>query len=443
MDSKNRYIDQQVDNMEIKSPCVFVVDITNANTDSSMLECINMFISSIYESLSSSRYGNIVEFGIIQSLGEGYNIVRDLALLTKGETAPTFSTNTTANSSVAALHEAIDMIYDRCQWYAHTKQKRHIPNIYIISTGIKGDKHHLRTLAERVQCDIFFKRYKIVGLDCSGAAMDAFADCKELLSTLLPMPGALFEYTFSIPRNNSSIPPLSSPKWERYDVPNRYADQAVPNMTPKRLCIFVIDGTAYNDGEITASVNAMLEGLYSQLQSAELNEALASSIEVGIIQAGKEPTILRSPALIDEDGDELPPKVEPTLCMPNNAAALQMAMDIIEKRKVWYRQSGQRYYMPLILFCSATNELCNNASLVQQLNDAHTQRKFSTIKVVTHPHLQPMEFSELFDAEISLNIEQIVHAIGNPLQAIDNKRRVAATDPGTANFSAFLSEFDI
>ena len=129
---------------------------------------------------------------------------------------------------------------------------------------------------------------------------------------------------------------------------NRFAGESAVNQEMKCLCGFVLDVSGSMRGQRLEALNQGMKDFYNEIQSGEgVSEKLIDQLEVAIIQFDEEAQILRNPALLEED--EVPPTLTERGSTTETVVAMEEAIRMVEERKAWYKETGQKYYRPWIV----------------------------------------------------------------------------------------------
>lgn len=129
---------------------------------------------------------------------------------------------------------------------------------------------------------------------------------------------------------------------------NRFAGESAVNQEMKCLCVFVLDVSGSMRGQRLEALNQGMKDFYNEIQSGEgVSEKLIDQLEVAIIQYDEEAQILRDPALLEED--EVPPTLTERGSTTETVVAMEEAIRMVEERKAWYKETGQKYYRPWIV----------------------------------------------------------------------------------------------
>ena len=129
---------------------------------------------------------------------------------------------------------------------------------------------------------------------------------------------------------------------------NRFAGESAVNQEMKCLCVFVLDVSGSMRGARIEALNQGMKDFYNEIQTgSSVSEKLIDQLEVAIIQYDEEAQILRNPALLDEE--EVPPTLTERGSTTETVIAMEEAIRMVEERKAWYKETGQKYYRPWIV----------------------------------------------------------------------------------------------
>ena len=151
---------------------------------------------------------------------------------------------------------------------------------------------------------------------------------------------------------------------------NDFSSEAAQNYEQKCLCVLVLDTSAsmneivddtgvvptgktiFVDGKTYDVVDggvSKLDGLRAGLRSfydeIQDDDAASQKLEICVVTFNDIVTMIQAPSLISECEP-------PTLKADGDTAlvaAVEEAIDIVEARKKWYRETGQAYYRPWII----------------------------------------------------------------------------------------------
>lgn len=123
---------------------------------------------------------------------------------------------------------------------------------------------------------------------------------------------------------------------------NYFHGETPDNYEQKCLCMLVLDTSGSMAGQPIQELNRGLQEFY---QAVEEDFTAASRLEVSIVTFGSTIQTIQEPSLIDNFS-------MPTLRCSGTTKlvdALRLAMDSIESRKQWYKDTGQPYYRPIMV----------------------------------------------------------------------------------------------
>lgn len=128
----------------------------------------------------------------------------------------------------------------------------------------------------------------------------------------------------------------------------RFAGESAQNLDQKCLCVLVLDVSGSMRGEKLNALNQGVKDFFTQIQTADgVAENLVDQLEISIIQYDEEVKILRDPKLLEEN--EIPPILEERGSTTETVAAIEEAIKLVEDRKAFYKETGQKYYRPWIV----------------------------------------------------------------------------------------------
>ena len=142
---------------------------------------------------------------------------------------------------------------------------------------------------------------------------------------------------------------------------HRFAGESAVNQEMKCLCVFVLDVSGSMRGEKLNALNQGMKDFYSEIQGGEgVSEKLIDQLEVAVIQYDEEVQILRNPALLEEE--EIAPTLTERGSVTETVMAMEEAIRMVEERKAWYKETGQKYYRPWIVVMTDGEPYGNRAS---------------------------------------------------------------------------------
>lgn len=142
----------------------------------------------------------------------------------------------------------------------------------------------------------------------------------------------------------------------------RFAGESAVNQEQKCLCVFVLDVSGSMRGAKLDALNQGMKDFYNEIQCGDggISEKLIEQLEVAVIQYDEEVKILREPKLLDEE--EIPPVLEERGSTTETVVAMEEAIKMVEDRKAWYKETGQKYYRPWIVVMTDGEPYGNRAS---------------------------------------------------------------------------------
>jgi len=123
---------------------------------------------------------------------------------------------------------------------------------------------------------------------------------------------------------------------------NDFSAESAENFEQKCLCVLVLDVSGSMRGEPIAELNRGLQDFYNEIKE---DETMSQQLEVCIMTFNDTVKTLQEPALADNF-------TMPTLSAYGSTAMVDAVNEAIEKvdaRKTWYKETGQPYYRPWII----------------------------------------------------------------------------------------------
>src|SRR5689334_14728362 len=118
-----------------------------------------------------------------------------------------------------------------------------------------------------------------------------------------------------------------------------FEGQSPENFEQKCLCVIVADVSGSMDGEPIRQLNQGLQ----DFQGEVMQDYIASQrMEVSVIAFGSNVRVAQLPELVNNFR-------MPTLHIEGSTRmvdAVRKAMQMVDERKKWYRETGQNYYRP-------------------------------------------------------------------------------------------------
>ena len=245
-----------------------------------------------------------------------------------------------------------------------------------------------------IMADVVDKRRYFMLTICVGDIWDSDLDeLKEILPVVMTMDEVYADFRWVFDDSNFSmqsqvmrklretympkpLPEVPVEDWMKsfeFDTP----EEIVQNIEQKHLCVLVLDVSSTMHGKKLEAMNQCLHDFYTRIQTAMgVRESTIDELEIAIIQYDEEVKILRDPKLLEED--ELPPSLIESSSLSATGVAMQgaigVAIQMVEKRKVFYKETYQPYYTPWIIVMTDGS----NATVVDV--DAIAQRVATDIK---------------------------------------------------------------
>jgi uncharacterized protein YegL len=123
---------------------------------------------------------------------------------------------------------------------------------------------------------------------------------------------------------------------------NDFSAEAATNFEQKCLCVLVLDVSGSMSGKPVQELNEGLADFYGEIAG---DESTSQKLEVSVIIFNHVVKTVVEPSLVE---NFTMPKlsVEGSTAMVN---AVNAAIDKVEARKAWYKQTSQNYYRPWII----------------------------------------------------------------------------------------------
>ncbi len=115
------------------------------------------------------------------------------------------------------------------------------------------------------------------------------------------------------------------------------------NYEQKTICCFVLDVSGSMSGAPISELNRGLQEFHQEIKNTSV---LANRLEVSVVEFCDQTNVLISPQLADQF-------TMPTLIARGTTKmvdGIRKGIEIIDDRKKWYKQSGQPYLRPWIVF---------------------------------------------------------------------------------------------
>ncbi|MCM1140260.1 MAG: VWA domain-containing protein [Muribaculum sp.] len=128
----------------------------------------------------------------------------------------------------------------------------------------------------------------------------------------------------------------------------RFAGESAQNLDQKCLCVLVLDVSGSMNGAKLDALNEGVSSFFKQIQTADdVPDSLIDQLEIAVIQYDEEVKILRDPKLLDPE--EKAPILTTRGSVTETVMAIEDAIQLVEDRKAFYKQTGQSYYRPWII----------------------------------------------------------------------------------------------
>lgn len=128
----------------------------------------------------------------------------------------------------------------------------------------------------------------------------------------------------------------------------RFHGESAPNAEMKCLCTIVVDVSGSMEPCID-ELNVALRTFFKDIEEGNgVPEATKEQLEVCVIAYDEDVQFKRNPCLLE--AGEMPPKLTTRGSTTESVAALEAAIQMTEDRKEFYKETGQPYYRPWIVF---------------------------------------------------------------------------------------------
>lgn len=128
----------------------------------------------------------------------------------------------------------------------------------------------------------------------------------------------------------------------------RFHGESAPNAEMKCLCTIVVDVSGSMEPCIN-ELNTALKGFFKDIEGAHgLPQTAKDQIEICVIAYDEEVKFMRNPCLLEPN--ELPKTLVTRGSTTDSVAALEAAIKLTEDRKEFYKETGQTYCRPWIVF---------------------------------------------------------------------------------------------
>lgn len=195
------------------------------------------------------------------------------------------------------------------------------------------------------------------------------------------------------------------------------------NFEQKCLCVLVLDVSASMREGPNDELNEGLQRFYDDIMGSE---TLANRLELAIVTFGKQVKTVLAPSLVD---NFTMPAVPANEGATHIVDGVREAIQTVEDRKKWYKETKQPYYRPwIILMTDGKPEPANQGvqGLAKEIHEAAKERKYvflaigvqgadmGTLKTLSSPSMPPellegLHFDKFFDW-LSNSMEMITNA---------------------------------
>ena len=154
---------------------------------------------------------------------------------------------------------------------------------------------------------------------------------------------------------------------------NDFSVESAENFETKRLCILLIDISASMSDEALAKLNEELRNLYRLVKE---DETSSERFEFCVMSFGQEVKTLQEPALVE---NFTMPKV---VREDGIIYAIDCAVEKINARKRWYKDTGQIFYRPcLFLVTNKADEKLIHCDELKHLQEEVQKKRFDFLMV--------------------------------------------------------------
>ena len=128
----------------------------------------------------------------------------------------------------------------------------------------------------------------------------------------------------------------------------RFHGESAPNAEMKCLCTIVVDVSGTMESCIDI-LNDSLRNFFKDIENGNgVPETTKEQLEICIIAFDQDVMFKRNPCLLEQG--EMPPKLTTRGSTTESVAALEAAIQMTNDRKDFYKETGQPYYRPWIVF---------------------------------------------------------------------------------------------
>lgn len=157
---------------------------------------------------------------------------------------------------------------------------------------------------------------------------------------------------------------------------NDFSAEAAENYEQKCLCVLVLDVSGSMKGEPIKELNNGLKSFYEDISS---DQTSSQRIEMSIVTFNHLVKTLQEPSLV---GNFTMPILEAggSTAM---VSAIKEAIDIVEARKKWYKDTNQTYYRPWIILMTdgVPDEDQDIVGLAKRIQDDTTNKRYAFLPI--------------------------------------------------------------
>ena len=153
---------------------------------------------------------------------------------------------------------------------------------------------------------------------------------------------------------------------------NPFNTESPPNFEEKSICCFVLDTSSSMQHD--DAIGELNQGLQQFYQDITQDEMLTNRLEVAVVTFDSEIEVVVPPSLVDNF-------TMPTLSIKGNTRLVdgaRKAIEMVEDRKDWYKQTGQKYLRPWIVLITdgAPNGDQDVKGLADEIQTGSETKKF-------------------------------------------------------------------
>lgn len=180
---------------------------------------------------------------------------------------------------------------------------------------------------------------------------------------------------------------------------NDFSAESAENFEQKCLCVLVLDVSGSMRGEPINELNKGLQEFYREVSE---DETTSQRLEVSIMTFKESVKTLQEPALVDNF-------TMPTLSAYGSTAmcdGVNEAIDKVEARKKWYKETGQKYYRPVIILMTdgEPDDGQDVYGLAARIKNGIESKKFAFFSVgIEGANMQTLQTLQNGKAPVKLN----------------------------------------